>query len=49
MRELAPLYYQRDRDYVVDSTKFETAFGKPPLTPYSEAIAETLEWYKSQK
>lgn len=49
LRELKPLYYQRDRDYVVDSSKFETAFGKFHTTPYKIAIAETWEWYKSRK
>ena len=46
--ELRPLYYQRDRDYIVDSSKFEKTFGKFQTTPHTTAIAETWEWYKAQ-
>lgn len=47
-RQSLPILHIRDRDYIVDSSKFEKAFGKFPLTPFKEAIHETLEWYKSQ-
>ncbi len=37
MREIKEMYYQNDRDYVFDSSKFEKAFGMAP-TPYEEGI-----------
>lgn len=41
MRELAEMVYQNDRDYVFDSSKFETAFNYTP-TPYEEGIQEVV-------
>lgn len=45
MRELYPLYYQHDRDYIVDHSKFTKEFGVFPLTPFPQAVRETLERY----
>ena len=49
LREILPLYYQFGQDCVMDSSKFEKAFGKTPLTSFDQAVQETLEWYKTQK
>ena len=42
MRELVEMIYQYDRDYVFDSTKFETKFNFKP-TPYLEGIKTILK------
>ncbi len=41
MSELAEMFYQYDRNYVFDSSKFETAFDFTP-TPYEEGIRQTV-------
>lgn len=46
LRELKELIYEFDRDFVVDSTRFETAFGIR-ATPLHEALARTLDWFRS--
>ncbi|GAB4145346.1 MAG: NAD-dependent epimerase/dehydratase family protein [Patescibacteria group bacterium] len=47
MKEFKPINYQRSRDYIVDHSKFEKAFGHFETTSYKQAIAETWDWYKS--
>ncbi len=42
MRELVEMIYQYDRDYVFDSTKFETKFNFKP-TPYLEGIKTIIK------
>jgi nucleoside-diphosphate-sugar epimerase len=46
VRELAETWYQRERPFVVDWSKFDAAFGPFTVTPHPKAIADTLEWYK---
>lgn len=41
MRESVEMMYQYDRDYVFDSTKFESTFDLKP-TPYAEGIRQTV-------
>lgn len=41
MRELAEMAYQYEKDYVFDSTKFESRFGITP-TPYQEGIKQLV-------
>jgi nucleoside-diphosphate-sugar epimerase len=38
--------YQREHPWVVDHSKFSRAFGGTP-TPHEEAIALTLDWFRS--
>ena len=40
--ELYEMLYQYDRDYIFDSSKFETEFHFKP-TPYSEGIKESAK------
>jgi nucleoside-diphosphate-sugar epimerase len=47
IRELREMLYQFERDFVMDSQHFETAFGVRP-TPIEEAIRQTLAWYRSR-
>ncbi|MDR8393775.1 NAD-dependent epimerase/dehydratase family protein [Aliifodinibius sp. S!AR15-10] len=42
MSEIVEMYYQYDRDYVFNSTKFEKRFDFAP-TPYVEGIRETVK------
>jgi nucleoside-diphosphate-sugar epimerase len=45
LRELAEMSYQYEQPFVVDSSKFERAFGVHP-TPLPEAIRQTLDWVR---
>lgn len=44
MREYLHTLYQFSDPWVVDDTKFRTAFGDP-TTPLDEALVATLDWY----
>jgi nucleoside-diphosphate-sugar epimerase len=45
VRELREMLYQFERDFVMDSARFEAAFGAR-ATPTDEAIGLTLDWYR---
>ena len=45
IRELREMLYQFERDFVMDSRRFESAFAMRP-TPIEEAIRQTLAWYR---
>lgn len=47
MRELKEVCYQFERPFVVNGTKYVSAFGDP-TTPLRDAIRETLNWYRSR-
>ena len=49
VREVKEQEYQFTHPYLVDSTKFERAFGPFQVTPHREAIARTLEWFRSRE
>jgi len=44
-RELKEMLYQFERDFVMDSNRFEKAFGVQ-ATPLGEPIRATLDWYR---
>jgi nucleoside-diphosphate-sugar epimerase len=46
VRELVPLMYQFEKPYIVDSSKFERAFGVK-ATPLREAVRETVAWFRA--
>jgi nucleoside-diphosphate-sugar epimerase len=46
LRAVAEQLYQSERPWVVDHAKFAAAFGAHP-TPHPEAIARTLDWYRT--
>lgn len=48
VRELREMLYQFERDFVMDSARFEAKFGAQP-TPTDEAIRLTLDWYRSRR
>ena len=47
VREIREMLYQFERDFVMDSQRFESAFGVSP-TPIEDAIRQTLNWYRSR-
>ena len=44
-RETVEMMYEFDKPFIVDSSKFEKAFGVK-ATPMRQAIRETVDWYK---
>lgn len=46
-KESVEMMYEFDQPFVVDSSRFEQAFGMK-ATPMKEAVKETVAWYKSQ-
>lgn len=46
VRSLGETWYQRDRPFVVDTSKFTRTFGPFDVTPHALAIAVTLDWYR---
>ncbi|MCH8814625.1 MAG: NAD-dependent epimerase/dehydratase family protein [Chloroflexi bacterium] len=47
VRELKETYYQFDKPFVVDHSKFKRAFGAQ-VTPHREALTDTIDWYRSR-
>jgi hypothetical protein len=47
LRELRETAYQFRRPFVIDSSKFERAFGQLEPTPHREAVKQTVEWFRS--
>jgi hypothetical protein len=45
LRELAETYYQFGEPFVLDTSKYQAAFGAAG-TPLADAIAATLAWYR---
>jgi nucleoside-diphosphate-sugar epimerase len=48
MRELAEMAYEFDQPFVLDTSKYESAFGTAG-TPLAEAIAATVAWYRDSR
>jgi nucleoside-diphosphate-sugar epimerase len=46
VRELGETWYQRERPFVVDATRFQQTFGPFRPTPHPQAISATLDWYR---
>lgn len=46
INEMVELMYEFDKPFVLDHSRFEKAFGAQ-VTPHSEAIKETVAWYKA--
>ena len=47
LRELAEMSYQFDQPFVLDTSKYESAFGTAG-TPLAAAIAATVAWYRTR-
>ena len=48
VREVRELLYQFQDPFVMDTSKFDDAFGGA-VTPYDQAISETLDWHRRQR
>ena len=48
LREFPELMYQYDRPFVMDTSKFEAAFGPFAVTPHEDALRTTLAWYRGR-
>jgi hypothetical protein len=46
LRELGETWYQRDRPFVIDASKFQRTFGPLVPTPHRQAVAATLDWFR---
>ena len=47
LRELAEMSYQFDQPFILDTSKYESAFGAAG-TPLAAAIAATVAWYRTR-
>jgi len=47
LRKLAEMAYEFDEPFVLDTSKYQTAFGAAG-TPLADAIAATLAWYRTR-
>jgi hypothetical protein len=47
MRGLAEMAYEFDEPFVLDTTKYQSAFGSAG-TPLAAAIAATVAWYRTR-
>ena len=47
MRGLAEMAYEFEEPFILDTTKFESAFGTA-VTPLATAIADTVAWYRTR-
>ncbi|SEU34724.1 NAD-dependent epimerase/dehydratase family protein [Nonomuraea wenchangensis] len=47
VRALGETWYQRDRPFVSDTSKFTATFGPFTATPHATAVAATLDWYRA--
>src|SRR6516164_7257966 len=48
LREMRETAYQFRAPFVIDSSKFDTAFGRLEPTPHRDAVAQTVAWYRSR-
>jgi hypothetical protein len=47
MRALAEMAYEFDEPFVLDTSKYESAFGAAG-TPLAAAVAATVAWYRTR-
>ena len=47
LRELAETSYQFGQPFILDTSKYQAAFGTAG-TPLADAIAATVAWYRSR-
>jgi nucleoside-diphosphate-sugar epimerase len=49
LREFPELWYQWGSPFVMDSSRFQDAFGPFAVTPMDEALGETVAWFKQRR
>ena len=48
LREMRETAYQFRAPFVIDSSKFDAAFGRLEPTPHRDAVEQTVAWYRSR-
>jgi nucleoside-diphosphate-sugar epimerase len=48
LRELRETAYQFRRPFVIDSSRFEQAFGRLEPTPHREAVEQAVAWFRAR-
>ncbi len=48
LQEFPEIWYQYDRPFFADASKFQEAFGPLESTPHEAAVARTIAWFRSQ-
>jgi nucleoside-diphosphate-sugar epimerase len=48
MKGLAEMLYEFDAPFILDTSKYQSTFGTD-VTPLDAAIANTIEWYRTQR
>jgi nucleoside-diphosphate-sugar epimerase len=48
LREMRETTYQFRAPFVIDSRKFDAAFGRLGPTPHRDAVEQTVAWYRSR-
>ena len=49
LREFPELWYQWSRPFVMDSARFQEAFGPFAVTPMEQALADTIAWFRQRR
>jgi nucleoside-diphosphate-sugar epimerase len=47
-REGAEMIYQFEQPFIIDSSKYQSAFGEATATSYQARIRQTIDWYRAQ-
>ena len=47
-REMRETTYQFRAPFVIDTSKFQVAFGRLEPTPHDAAVQQTVAWYQSR-
>ncbi|HTX71121.1 MAG TPA: NAD-dependent epimerase/dehydratase family protein [Thermoleophilia bacterium] len=46
LREIPELWYEWERPFVIDASKFQRAYGPFAVTPHQEALQQTVAWFR---
>jgi len=49
IREIKETTYQWTGPWIVDTSRFQSAFGPFTETPMADAVAATLEWFRQRE
>lgn len=49
MKEIKEIFYEFERPFIVDHSKFAGEFGGHHTTPHKEAVRQTINWYRSMR
>jgi nucleoside-diphosphate-sugar epimerase len=49
IREFGETFYQFERPFISDATRYQRAFGPFSPTPHEEAVARTVAWFREHR